>query len=198
MFNIETYGSLLWEVLHGWAFTYPENPPQSTRDRFMLMLQNFQVGCPICQQHYDLYIQTNPPNLNSQYHFSRWMVDFHNDVNRRLKRPEMTWEEARQRFLFKSTQTKKIHLVYESKRGELVDGRTMMPMTSVQLSQVTDNIKNIENRKDGNIKQNKQNPVPDDSTQDESEGWTVIILIVLIVVALPILMFGLSKWYQSI
>lgn len=91
MLGIQTYGALFWEILHGWSFTYPEYPQQIVRDKFALVLQNLQIGCPLCQQHYETYIRSHPPALESQEHFSRWMVDFHNDVNRRLGRPEMPW-----------------------------------------------------------------------------------------------------------
>jgi hypothetical protein len=46
--------------------------------------------CP-CKEHFDKYIQQNPPDFESLF---QWGVDFHNAVNRRILKPQVTIEEA--------------------------------------------------------------------------------------------------------
>lgn len=112
-------------------------------------------------------------------------------------------EEAKRRFAYKSNNVKRIHILYETKSGDLLDGRTMMPISSNQLSQVTSNIRAMEQKRDSNLRtevaeQHGSQSYAPDNDQSSSGTFATIFLVILIVVVLPLLMYGLSRWYQSI
>jgi FAD-linked sulfhydryl oxidase len=58
----------------------------------------FEIGikmertmCGTCGKHVLTYLMKNPPNYDNLFY---WTVDFHNDVNERLKKKIFSYEEA--------------------------------------------------------------------------------------------------------
>jgi hypothetical protein len=96
------WGPSLWFSLHNGSFKYPENPDEETK----AMVSNFIMGLPYmipcveCASHAKEYISDRAyllPNYTANTEsLSRFFVDFHNTVNARLGKPQMSYEVAKQ------------------------------------------------------------------------------------------------------
>jgi Erv1 / Alr family len=84
-------GPALWADLHRWALTADLNPgaPGQWLDRFAA-----RVPCGDCRRHWLEITAASPPALESHQALFAWTVARHNDVNRRLGKPEMSLDEA--------------------------------------------------------------------------------------------------------
>jgi hypothetical protein len=51
------------------------------------------INCD-CRRHWKELVEANPPDFASPLAFFQWGVDRHNDVNRRLGKPEVSFDEA--------------------------------------------------------------------------------------------------------
>ena len=56
-----------------------------------LTIPQYECGC---RAFYAQYKADNPPDFTSPEAFFRWGVNLHNSVNRKLGKPELTYEEA--------------------------------------------------------------------------------------------------------
>ena len=75
-----------WERLHDGSIL-------SKRDllEWELTIPKYECGC---QAFYAQHKADNPPDFTSPEAFFRWGVALHNAVNRKLGKPELTYEEA--------------------------------------------------------------------------------------------------------
>lgn len=93
--SIQREGPALWAELHRWAL-------YGDIDRPILWLGKFTdrlgaLGCN-CANEWKAWMLANPPNVESREALFRWTVDAHNAVNARLNKPQMTLEEAMERW----------------------------------------------------------------------------------------------------
>ncbi len=61
------------------------------------------IPCKICKEHFKVRTKDLKKFLNSKDDLFRYFVDVHNDVNRSLKKPEMSYEEAATKHSTKAT-----------------------------------------------------------------------------------------------
>jgi len=92
----KVWGPSLWNFLHICSFNYPKNP---TRDDIMnhnnfLNSLKYIIPCANCQTHYSEYLNKHPPKLNSQMDFITWVIDLHNDVNKRNNKKIYSYDES--------------------------------------------------------------------------------------------------------
>ena len=93
------WGSHAWYFLHSVTLVYPNNPTISEKNqikRFFTELQN-TLPCLKCREHYKQNLIKRPITLkvlSSRTTMSCWLIDLHNDVNRMLKKPVLSYEQA--------------------------------------------------------------------------------------------------------
>lgn len=101
--RIAQWGASGWRFLHAVSFAYPDEPTFEERQRMFAFL--WSVGhvlpCRRCRAHYESYLQAHhltsasATALRDRTSLSRFVVDLHNDVNRRLQRSEFDYERVR-------------------------------------------------------------------------------------------------------
>ncbi len=94
------WGPQFWETLHIISFNYPDNPGNAQKEatwNFFNALP-FLLPCPVCCDHCSNFIKQNPPLVYNKEYLTRWVSDFHNDVNRRLGKPEWSFEEVQKKY----------------------------------------------------------------------------------------------------
>lgn len=81
----------LWAELHArpWLPGF-----DATREREWLAKFEKQIPCGDCQKHWLELTAAHPPDLSSAAAYFAWTVGRHNDVNRRLGKPEWSVDEA--------------------------------------------------------------------------------------------------------
>ena len=98
------WGRNAWDFFHTSSFAYSDNPTMKEK----LAAFNFfnsiakMLPCDICSQHCEEYVQNNPPDVTNKITLSKWLVKFHNNVNKRLGKSEFSYEDAQKKiFRFK-------------------------------------------------------------------------------------------------
>ena len=91
-----TWGYHQWTMLHLMAHVYPENPNSMRQESMLKYLQGMSMNmpCPGCVYHYVNYFKSNPPKVESRTALKKYLVDFHNEVNKRTGKRTYTYEEA--------------------------------------------------------------------------------------------------------
>ena len=94
--DINTWGPATWHFLHVYSFEYPTRPNAEHRQRALALLQTVHANlpCNTCREHFGKILSEHEPRLESGDAFSRWMVDAHNMVNRRLGKPGMQYSDV--------------------------------------------------------------------------------------------------------
>lgn len=98
--NPEVWGPAFWFSLHNGALRFPENASPTWRDR----MKNFILGIPVmvpcekCSVHATAYIENNYDKLDTVVSnkdtLFEFFCNFHNYVNKRLDKPEMSIDDA--------------------------------------------------------------------------------------------------------
>jgi hypothetical protein len=97
------WGPSAWTFLHAISFSFPEDPSPEHKEAVLQLFSSLQLllPCGDCCSHYCSTFQRKEleTHLESRDTFSKWLVEFHNGVNRRLKKPEYPYEKAKDYFL---------------------------------------------------------------------------------------------------
>ena len=88
---LKYYGPGIWYSLHVIAYNCDMNIID--REVFVQYISTMSVWLPCkkCRAHCQQYLRANPIPTSNLF---KWSVDFHNAVNRRLKRQEYSYYEA--------------------------------------------------------------------------------------------------------
>lgn len=92
------WGPPLWKEMHTRTFEYPENPNQSDRLRIKQYFHGVvqRIPCPACRIHYKAWLRFNPVEnvSHNKYHLIKWLIDLHNEVNRRTGKRVWSYQEV--------------------------------------------------------------------------------------------------------
>lgn len=90
--SIHTWGPLGWDWMHNLAICYPLL--SSENDIFFTLTKIYEfinkLPCKNCKNHAINYINKNPINLTSNANFQYWVFNFHNSVNKRIKKKKFS------------------------------------------------------------------------------------------------------------
>lgn len=103
--GLRSWGPAGWTFLHVVSWTYPENPTNQEREEMYVFLHAFSkvLPCKRCRRHWTESLvkavaSSESPHLSSRAALTRFIVDAHNDVNRRLGKRVLSYDEARRLF----------------------------------------------------------------------------------------------------
>jgi hypothetical protein len=93
------WGPIFWQFSHASAEHFRRRGTDLTEKESQAIAQFWDVQsrflpCPACSIHCRQHIQQNPPVFKTGEEYSRWMFEFHNDVNQRTKKLEIEWDES--------------------------------------------------------------------------------------------------------
>ena len=97
--NNLNWGPKFWEFLDMIAFSYPDNPSDSQKKRVLNFLLSLPFNTPRCDNCYE-YMSKYPPAIHSKSTLTRWLVDFHNFINRQLGKPELDYNQVRNKYSY--------------------------------------------------------------------------------------------------
>lgn len=100
---IDLWGPGAWAFLHSCSFRYPESGASADeRNSFYDFLWALArvMPCPLCRTHFIESLEEHVPSscaptLDTRDQLARYIVELHNDVNRRSGKPQWTFEQAR-------------------------------------------------------------------------------------------------------
>lgn len=84
----DVWGPSMWATMNNMAQGFPLKPIHKDLTNYNNFFKTIPsiLPCTICKKHAQAYINNNPPNLVSRQTLVEWVFDFHNTVNRRLKK----------------------------------------------------------------------------------------------------------------
>ena len=98
------WGRSGWDFMHAITFAYPErdpSPPQQDAAKSFFGALPHLLPCDECCEHCRHGMASRPPTdavVASRETLARWLVDFHNSVNPRLGKPQVSFDEARRTY----------------------------------------------------------------------------------------------------
>ncbi|XP_033221300.1 FAD-linked sulfhydryl oxidase ALR [Belonocnema kinseyi] len=93
-------GSKTWAFLHTMAAYYPEKPTmdqQKDMSTFFYIFSKF-YPCAPCAEDFQVQLKKTPPKTSSQSQLSQWLCILHNEVNRKIGKPEFDCKNVDQRW----------------------------------------------------------------------------------------------------
>ena len=89
---MDEWGPILWKEMHLKTFETPMDK--------LTILEYFnripeRIPCDKCKKHYTAYIRRNPIPTDNRDDLIHWLIDLHNDVNKRTGKKILTYKEAR-------------------------------------------------------------------------------------------------------
>ncbi|KAF4978411.1 hypothetical protein FZEAL_5202 [Fusarium zealandicum] len=96
--DVEQLGRSTWTLLHSIAAQYPEQPSRGQQSDLLSFVGLFSklYPCWSCAEDFQGYLKRDEPKVSSRDDFGKWLCGAHNDVNRKLGKPEFDcfkWEE---------------------------------------------------------------------------------------------------------
>lgn len=93
-------GRSTWSFLHSTAAYLPETPNESQKQQFSNLLLSIShlYPCRNCAEHLQAYLQVHPITLDSKKSISRWLCNFHNEVNLMLGKESFDCEKVDERW----------------------------------------------------------------------------------------------------
>jgi hypothetical protein len=93
--DVRIWGPEAWNFMHAVTFSYPKSNPtteeQNNTRNFFKYVGNV-LPCLTCRYHFALMLEQHPPDLQNRETLSKWLVDRHNDVNKRLNKPTLPYD----------------------------------------------------------------------------------------------------------
>ncbi|XP_029167800.1 FAD-linked sulfhydryl oxidase ALR [Nylanderia fulva] len=93
-------GSKSWGFLHTMAAYYPDKPNEKQKTdmkNFFHIFSKF-YPCNICAEDLQEQLKHSPPETDSQEKLSQWLCRIHNEVNKKLGKPEFDCKLVNQRW----------------------------------------------------------------------------------------------------
>ena len=94
----EIWGPHGWIFLHTITLNYPENPTKEDKFYHKELFNNlkYTLPCKKCANHYALNLVKYPlePALESRSKFVNWLIDIHNEVNKKNGKRVYSYEEV--------------------------------------------------------------------------------------------------------
>ena len=96
----DKWGPVVWHALHYITLGYPDNPSQDKKDKYkqFFTLLSDVLPCSICANHFSENLIKMPLSdeaLQNKESLVKWLIDFHNVVNKMKKKPIIKYEDAR-------------------------------------------------------------------------------------------------------
>lgn len=100
----EIWGPHLWYYIHCTSFSYPKNPSHIEMNKHVDFILNLQytLPCQKCRKHYSSTLRKlgfNRKHVKNRDMFSRFCVDLHNEVNKALGKPVISYKTVYNRYI---------------------------------------------------------------------------------------------------
>ena len=94
------WGPAGWKFLHSITFNYPLTPDYNDKQNYKNFFENLQyvLPCPNCQNHYSQNIIKFPIRLESRNELVEWLIDIHNEVNKKNNKKVYSYQEVYQNY----------------------------------------------------------------------------------------------------
>ena len=91
-----------WKFLHSVTFAYPEKPSLRTKVQYMKFFKSLQyvLPCPRCRLEYSRAVRKlTLRHLKNTETLSRWLVCVHNQINVKLRKAVVPFDEVKKMYV---------------------------------------------------------------------------------------------------
>ncbi|KAG7091199.1 hypothetical protein E1B28_010250 [Marasmius oreades] len=83
-------GRATWKLLHTMTLRYPEHPTEDERHALASYFHLFSrlYPCGECAAEFQALLKKYPPQTSNRLNAALWLCSVHNEVNKRLKKPD--------------------------------------------------------------------------------------------------------------
>ena len=101
--NKNIWGPSGWLFMHSISFQYPENPTEEDKNNYKVFFESLKntIPCPKCREHYSENLKQKPIQLNSRDELIQWVIDIHNEVNKKNSKKIYSRQEVEKLYLSK-------------------------------------------------------------------------------------------------
>jgi len=87
----KVWGPLGWNFIHIFTYACPDNAPPKLIKKYKKLIERFSdiIPCHICLTHCKLYLKSHPMKFSNKTQMIDYFIEFHNNVNRRLKKKKI-------------------------------------------------------------------------------------------------------------
>jgi hypothetical protein len=108
--NPAIWGPNLWKFMHYLTLSYPENPTEEEKDRLFDFFENIQtlLPCEKCRYNFKNHLEKTPLSddvLSTNISVVTWLFNLHNEVNKSLDKPELSYADFIDIYSVSSTKT---------------------------------------------------------------------------------------------
>lgn len=98
--DVRIWGPDAWNFMHAVTFAYPDQPCAQDKANAIAFFEfvGKSLPCTKCRHHFGKMLSEKPPDVDSRATLSRWLVDRHNEVNVRLKKPTLSYDFVQQKY----------------------------------------------------------------------------------------------------
>jgi FAD-linked sulfhydryl oxidase len=96
----KNWTKIKWAEIHSKGANYPTNPTDDQKDEIKLYIKNMHknIPCGSCSLETKNYMELHNDKLDeiclNKLNLFNFFVDFHNHVNKKLNKTEMSYEDA--------------------------------------------------------------------------------------------------------
>lgn len=96
--NPAIWGPNLWKFMHYLTLSYPENPTEEEKDRLYDFFEIIQtlLPCEKCRYNFKNHLEKTPLSdeiLSTNISVVTWLFNLHNEVNKSLNKPELSYAD---------------------------------------------------------------------------------------------------------
>ncbi|GAO15828.1 hypothetical protein UVI_02021080 [Ustilaginoidea virens] len=96
--DVDVLGRASWTLLHSVAASYPDAPSRAQQTDLAGFVKLFAklYPCGACAEDFQTYLGKRVPRVQSRDEFGTWLCEAHNEVNRKLGKPDFDcsrWQE---------------------------------------------------------------------------------------------------------
>ena len=97
--NPKIWGPSAWIFLHSVTFNYPDNPTEEIKNKYKVFFESLQfvLPCEKCQNNYKKKLvkyELSPEVLKNKKVLIEWLIDIHNEVNKKNGKRIYSYEEV--------------------------------------------------------------------------------------------------------
>ncbi len=99
--DVRIWGPEAWGYMHATTFAYPKKEPTKKEKHDIVQFFYYLAStlpCERCRKDFLQNIRQHPVPTENRYVLSKWLVDRHNDVNKKLGKPMVSYSHVQKKY----------------------------------------------------------------------------------------------------